>query len=328
MTHSDPPRVHAHSLVGKQCNEAGNCIAIVGPKDMTAQCVWRETQGGLLPTRGGWGAVCSLWTGEKRRVSAFRSWVCWMGPGAGLDEAIGTALSPEHFAQLCIRHVRLVLSFCPRRCSSPALQMRSASSLSGGVIRSALAGGSLPRQLLRQEQASSWLLRWPCALALLARQPGLEKRVFSQGLLLEQDRRGRSCMRFTAAYEVSCSSCKSSPSCWLSLVPSASLWPTALLVPRFGLVTCGSLEFPSHLFSGLLPSLLQLLLFALHTLSPLCPERHHSLLCSAPSLQHTGACAPPPGWLLPARALPRFQWDPSSPPGSATSVCSTSPRRT
>jgi len=40
VTHSDPPRVHAHSLVGKQCNEAGNCVAIVGPKDMTAQCVW------------------------------------------------------------------------------------------------------------------------------------------------------------------------------------------------------------------------------------------------------------------------------------------------
>ncbi|XP_061857831.1 nuclear factor NF-kappa-B p100 subunit isoform X2 [Colius striatus] len=37
VTHSDPPRVHAHSLVGKHCNEAGNCIAVVGPKDMTAQ---------------------------------------------------------------------------------------------------------------------------------------------------------------------------------------------------------------------------------------------------------------------------------------------------
>ncbi|NXG42683.1 NFKB2 factor, partial [Psilopogon haemacephalus] len=37
VTHSDPPRVHAHSLVGKQCNEAGNCIVVVGPKDMTAQ---------------------------------------------------------------------------------------------------------------------------------------------------------------------------------------------------------------------------------------------------------------------------------------------------
>ncbi|NXP41627.1 NFKB2 factor, partial [Leiothrix lutea] len=37
VTHSDPPRVHAHSLVGKQCNEAGNCVTVVGPKDMTAQ---------------------------------------------------------------------------------------------------------------------------------------------------------------------------------------------------------------------------------------------------------------------------------------------------
>ncbi|NWV00297.1 NFKB2 factor, partial [Upupa epops] len=37
VTHSDPPRVHAHSLVGKQCNDAGNCVTIVGPKDMTAQ---------------------------------------------------------------------------------------------------------------------------------------------------------------------------------------------------------------------------------------------------------------------------------------------------
>ncbi|XP_074855917.1 nuclear factor NF-kappa-B p100 subunit isoform X1 [Carettochelys insculpta] len=37
VTHSDPPRVHAHSLVGKQCNEAGNCVVTVGPKDMTAQ---------------------------------------------------------------------------------------------------------------------------------------------------------------------------------------------------------------------------------------------------------------------------------------------------
>ncbi|KFW65979.1 Nuclear factor NF-kappa-B p100 subunit, partial [Pygoscelis adeliae] len=81
VTHSDPPRVHAHSLVGKQCNEAGNCIAIVGPKDMTAQYVRREARGGLLPTQGGWGAVCSLKAGEKRRVSASRSWVCWMGLG-------------------------------------------------------------------------------------------------------------------------------------------------------------------------------------------------------------------------------------------------------
>uniref|UniRef100_A0A803T2R6 Nuclear factor kappa B subunit 2 n=1 Tax=Anolis carolinensis TaxID=28377 RepID=A0A803T2R6_ANOCA len=37
VTHTDPPQVHAHSLVGKQCNEDGNCIVTVGPKDMTAQ---------------------------------------------------------------------------------------------------------------------------------------------------------------------------------------------------------------------------------------------------------------------------------------------------
>uniref|UniRef100_A0A6I8PHH8 Nuclear factor kappa B subunit 2 n=1 Tax=Ornithorhynchus anatinus TaxID=9258 RepID=A0A6I8PHH8_ORNAN len=37
VTHSDPPRAHAHSLVGKQCTELGVCVVSVGPKDMTAQ---------------------------------------------------------------------------------------------------------------------------------------------------------------------------------------------------------------------------------------------------------------------------------------------------
>ncbi|KAG9485165.1 hypothetical protein GDO78_008327 [Eleutherodactylus coqui] len=37
VTHTDPPRVHAHSLVGKYANESGNCMVTVGPKDMTAQ---------------------------------------------------------------------------------------------------------------------------------------------------------------------------------------------------------------------------------------------------------------------------------------------------
>ncbi|XP_042312392.1 nuclear factor NF-kappa-B p100 subunit isoform X2 [Sceloporus undulatus] len=37
VTHTDPPQVHAHSLVGKQCGDDGNCIVTVGPKDMTAQ---------------------------------------------------------------------------------------------------------------------------------------------------------------------------------------------------------------------------------------------------------------------------------------------------
>ncbi|XP_075697725.1 nuclear factor NF-kappa-B p100 subunit [Rhinoderma darwinii] len=37
VTHTEPPQVHAHSLVGKHANEAGNCVVTVGPKDMTAQ---------------------------------------------------------------------------------------------------------------------------------------------------------------------------------------------------------------------------------------------------------------------------------------------------
>ncbi|MBN3321908.1 NFKB2 factor, partial [Atractosteus spatula] len=37
VTHTDPPRVHAHSLVGKQCNENGVCSITVGPNDLTAQ---------------------------------------------------------------------------------------------------------------------------------------------------------------------------------------------------------------------------------------------------------------------------------------------------
>ncbi|CAI9568318.1 unnamed protein product [Staurois parvus] len=37
VAHTDPPRVHAHSLVGKHANETGSCVVTVGPKDMTAQ---------------------------------------------------------------------------------------------------------------------------------------------------------------------------------------------------------------------------------------------------------------------------------------------------
>lgn len=37
VTHTEPPRVHAHSLVGKQCNENGTCSIDVGPNDLTAQ---------------------------------------------------------------------------------------------------------------------------------------------------------------------------------------------------------------------------------------------------------------------------------------------------
>ncbi|KAJ8416135.1 hypothetical protein AAFF_G00381570, partial [Aldrovandia affinis] len=37
VTHTDPPRVHSHSLVGKHCNDSGTCSVTVGPKDLTAQ---------------------------------------------------------------------------------------------------------------------------------------------------------------------------------------------------------------------------------------------------------------------------------------------------
>ncbi|XP_030297753.1 nuclear factor NF-kappa-B p100 subunit isoform X2 [Sparus aurata] len=36
VTHSDPPRVHAHSLVGRHCTENGTCTLDIGPNDLTA----------------------------------------------------------------------------------------------------------------------------------------------------------------------------------------------------------------------------------------------------------------------------------------------------
>ncbi|XP_068182712.1 nuclear factor NF-kappa-B p100 subunit isoform X2 [Antennarius striatus] len=36
VTHTDPPRVHAHSLVGRHCTENGTCTLDVGPSDLTA----------------------------------------------------------------------------------------------------------------------------------------------------------------------------------------------------------------------------------------------------------------------------------------------------
>ncbi|XP_059422514.1 nuclear factor NF-kappa-B p100 subunit-like isoform X2 [Carassius carassius] len=37
VTHTDPPRVHAHSLVGRHCTDNGICTIDVGPNDLTAQ---------------------------------------------------------------------------------------------------------------------------------------------------------------------------------------------------------------------------------------------------------------------------------------------------
>uniref|UniRef100_A0A7N8X1U8 Nuclear factor of kappa light polypeptide gene enhancer in B-cells 2 (p49/p100) n=1 Tax=Mastacembelus armatus TaxID=205130 RepID=A0A7N8X1U8_9TELE len=36
VTHSDPPQVHAHSLVGRHCTDKGTCTLDVGPNDLTA----------------------------------------------------------------------------------------------------------------------------------------------------------------------------------------------------------------------------------------------------------------------------------------------------
>ncbi|XP_037554092.1 nuclear factor NF-kappa-B p100 subunit [Nematolebias whitei] len=36
VTHTDPARVHAHSLVGRHCNENGTCTMDIGPNDLTA----------------------------------------------------------------------------------------------------------------------------------------------------------------------------------------------------------------------------------------------------------------------------------------------------
>uniref|UniRef100_A0A673BV06 RHD domain-containing protein n=1 Tax=Sphaeramia orbicularis TaxID=375764 RepID=A0A673BV06_9TELE len=36
VTHTDPPRVHAHSLVGRHCTEKGTCTLDIGPNDLTA----------------------------------------------------------------------------------------------------------------------------------------------------------------------------------------------------------------------------------------------------------------------------------------------------
>ncbi|KAL3971614.1 transmembrane protein 70, mitochondrial [Sarotherodon galilaeus] len=36
VTHTDPPRVHAHSLVGRHCIENGTCTIDIGPNDLTA----------------------------------------------------------------------------------------------------------------------------------------------------------------------------------------------------------------------------------------------------------------------------------------------------
>ncbi|XP_029554051.1 nuclear factor NF-kappa-B p100 subunit isoform X2 [Salmo trutta] len=66
VTHSDPPQVHAHSLVGRQCcTESGICSMDVGPNDLTAQF---SNLGILHVTKRGVGEVlCKRLRDEKRR---------------------------------------------------------------------------------------------------------------------------------------------------------------------------------------------------------------------------------------------------------------------
>ncbi|KAM9476774.1 nuclear factor NF-kappa-B p100 subunit isoform 1-T1 [Clarias gariepinus] len=64
VTHTDPPRVHAHSLVGKHCNENGTCSIDVGPNDLTAQF---SNLGILHVTKRGVGDVLTKRLREERK---------------------------------------------------------------------------------------------------------------------------------------------------------------------------------------------------------------------------------------------------------------------
>nr|XP_046257028.1 nuclear factor NF-kappa-B p100 subunit isoform X2 [Scatophagus argus]XP_046257030.1 nuclear factor NF-kappa-B p100 subunit isoform X2 [Scatophagus argus] len=64
VTHSDPPRVHAHSLVGRHCTENGTCTLDVGPNDLTASF---SNLGILHVTKKGVVEVLSRRLREERR---------------------------------------------------------------------------------------------------------------------------------------------------------------------------------------------------------------------------------------------------------------------
>uniref|UniRef100_A0A8C8BWM9 RHD domain-containing protein n=1 Tax=Oncorhynchus tshawytscha TaxID=74940 RepID=A0A8C8BWM9_ONCTS len=70
VTHSDPPQVHAHSLVGRQCcTESGICSMDVGPNDLTAQF---SNLGILHVTKRGVGEVlCKRLRDEKRSLKPY-----------------------------------------------------------------------------------------------------------------------------------------------------------------------------------------------------------------------------------------------------------------
>ncbi|KAK7901562.1 hypothetical protein WMY93_018331 [Mugilogobius chulae] len=66
VTHTDPPRVHAHSLVGRHCNESGTCTLDIGPNDLTASFsnlgILHVTKKGVVEI------LCRRLKEEKRRM--------------------------------------------------------------------------------------------------------------------------------------------------------------------------------------------------------------------------------------------------------------------
>ncbi|XP_068596988.1 nuclear factor NF-kappa-B p100 subunit [Brachionichthys hirsutus] len=64
VTHTDPPRVHAHSLVGRHCTENGTCMLDIGPSDLTASF---SNLGILHVTKKGVVEVLSRRLREERR---------------------------------------------------------------------------------------------------------------------------------------------------------------------------------------------------------------------------------------------------------------------
>lgn len=84
VTHSDPPRVHAHSLVGRHCTENGTCMLDVGPNDLTASF---SNLGILHVTKKGVGEVLSRRLREERKRQK--------GPHCHLTEAEENSILKE-----------------------------------------------------------------------------------------------------------------------------------------------------------------------------------------------------------------------------------------
>ncbi|XP_062851620.1 nuclear factor NF-kappa-B p100 subunit isoform X2 [Trichomycterus rosablanca] len=84
VTHIDPPRVHAHSLVGKQCNENGTCSIDIGPNDLTAQF---SNLGILHVTKRGVVEVLAKRLREEKKRTK--------GPGCHLTDSDEMAINRE-----------------------------------------------------------------------------------------------------------------------------------------------------------------------------------------------------------------------------------------